>query len=365
MRHLLGALLLALTLTLLATPIFAQGAVHIVQPGDTLGQIAWRYGTSVDVLVRANSVANPNLIHVGQRIVIPTEQAVPAAPAESGPPAEAEGPPPELPAASWPAPFASVVLSPEAPYQGRTVLLNVGLTEPARLSGTFRGQELRFRGDGQGGQWALVAVGPLVPVGEHTLALTATTLSAVVPLQIALAVRDGAYPTQNVYLDPATSQLLDPELVEGEARRLEALFKTGGDVPLWDGVFAAPVRGPITANFGVRRRYNAGELRYHEGIDYGLVTGTPVYAAAPGVVALAELLTVRGNTVFIDHGMGVYSGYFHMSELLVEPGQRVGTGDLLGRVGSTGLSTGPHLHWEIRLHGINVSPWQWMETAYP
>ncbi len=360
MRPVLAALLVAAGLYATAVAAHAQGEGYVVRPGDSVSQLAARWGTSVEAIARANNLANPNLILVGQRLIVPSVDggASPAASAEPTP----------LPTRNptLPAPFASVRLSPQQPMQGQTVKLEVDLIEPARLTGRFQTETLRFAGDGQGGQWALVAVGPLAALGQQTVYVTATTASGMVtPLRLPLVVRDGHYPVEDFYLDAQTSQLLAPELVEGEAQRLEAMFKTGESLPLWMGPFVAPADGPITANFGARRRYNGGAARYHEGIDYGLATGTLVRAAAHGVVALAEPLAVRGNTVFIDHGMGVYSGYFHMSELLVAPGQRVEPGQVIGRVGSTGLSTGPHLHWEIRLHGINVSPWEWAEREFP
>jgi murein DD-endopeptidase MepM/ murein hydrolase activator NlpD len=244
------------------------------------------------------------------------------------------------------------------------VRLWVDLAEPAKLEGAYRNETLRFSPT-HTGAWALVAIGPLSPVETFPLVITATTATATASVSLPIAVQDANFRTQNLRLNPQTSQLLDPELVENEAARLEALFKSGHDAPMWDGIFITPGRGRITADFGERRRYNDGPIKYHEGIDYGMTTGSPVRAAARGVVALAEPLTVRGNAVFIDHGMGVYTGYFHMSELLVEPGETVQPLQIIGRVGSTGLSTGPHLHWEFRLHGINVSPWQWMQENMP
>ena len=82
-------------------------------------------------------------------------------------------------------------------------------------------------------------------------------------------------------------------------------------------------------------------------------------------MALAEPLTVRGNAVIIDHGLGVHSGYYHLSEISVQEGQQVKKGDVVGKVGDTGLATGPHLHWEIRVNGINVDPAQWTWQLIP
>jgi murein DD-endopeptidase MepM/ murein hydrolase activator NlpD len=94
-------------------------------------------------------------------------------------------------------------------------------------------------------------------------------------------------------------------------------------------------------------------------------TDTEIRAPAPGVVVFAGPLTVRGNTTYIDHGWGVYSGYFHQSEIFVRPGDRVETGDLIGMVGGTGRVTGAHLHWEIWVGGVPVQPLDWTEARVP
>ena len=99
----------------------------------------------------------------------------------------------------------------------------------------------------------------------------------------------------------------------------------------------------------------------HEGEDLSAAAGTPVSAPAAGTVVLAEPLFVRGNAVVLDHGQGVYSGYWHLSELAVTVGERVTVGQRLGAVGSTGLSTGAHLHWELHVAGVAVDPLQWVE----
>jgi murein DD-endopeptidase MepM/ murein hydrolase activator NlpD len=122
----------------------------------------------------------------------------------------------------------------------------------------------------------------------------------------------------------------------------------------------------ITSPFGTRRSYNDGPVSgFHGGTDFGAGTGTPIYAPAAGRVVLAEELIVRGNAVLIDHGIGVFSGYWHQSELAVREGQTVQPGDLIGYVGDTGLVTGAHLHWEMRVGGFAVDPIQWTEMAIP
>ncbi|HEX9893572.1 MAG TPA: M23 family metallopeptidase, partial [Gemmatimonadales bacterium] len=118
--------------------------------------------------------------------------------------------------------------------------------------------------------------------------------------------------------------------------------------------------------FGTRRSYNGSEfIYYHTGLDlYGSST-TPVLAPAAGRVAFASLLTVRGNTTYIDHGWGVFSGFLHQSEILVQPGELVEPGQIVGYVGGTGRVTGPHLHWEVWVGGVPVDPLTWTRSAFP
>jgi murein DD-endopeptidase MepM/ murein hydrolase activator NlpD len=104
---------------------------------------------------------------------------------------------------------------------------------------------------------------------------------------------------------------------------------------------------------------------FHTGTDFGGGIGTPIFAPAAGRVVLAEKLTVRGNAVLIDHGLGLFSGYWHQSQLTVAVGQEIRQGDLIGFIGETGLVTGPHLHWEMRLNGIALEPLQWVQQTIP
>jgi murein DD-endopeptidase MepM/ murein hydrolase activator NlpD len=100
-------------------------------------------------------------------------------------------------------------------------------------------------------------------------------------------------------------------------------------------------------------------------LDYCGQIGDPIYAAAPGVVVFAEPSTVRGNATMIDHGMGVFSAYMHQSEILVNVGDRVEQGQLIGRVGNTGRVEGPHLHFEVLVGGVPVNPLDWLNKEYP
>lgn len=132
----------------------------------------------------------------------------------------------------------------------------------------------------------------------------------------------------------------------------------------WDGAWQLPLPEPIsvTGYFGEQRSFNGGPVQgHHGGTDLGAAAGTPIFATNAGTVALAGLYLTRGNMTVIDHGGGVFSCYGHQSELLVAPGDTVTKGQTIGKVGSTGLSTGPHLHWEMSVAGILVDGLRWTD----
>ena len=116
-------------------------------------------------------------------------------------------------------------------------------------------------------------------------------------------------------------------------------------------------------NFGHRRVFNGQPRAPHSGADLSAATGTPVRAANRGRVVLAKNLFFSGNAVFIDHGLGVYSVYLHLSEIGVEPGAMVGRGDVVGLAGATGRVTGPHLHWGVRVLDARVDPFSLLEPG--
>jgi murein DD-endopeptidase MepM/ murein hydrolase activator NlpD len=117
-----------------------------------------------------------------------------------------------------------------------------------------------------------------------------------------------------------------------------------------------PTRGWVTSNFGTRRSPFTGAKVTHEGIDIAAATGTPIWAPANGVVTFAGRRGGYGKLITIDHGYGLTTRYAHLSEIHVKPGQLIRRRDRLGSVGSTGRSTGPHLHYEVRVNGLPVNP---------
>lgn len=316
------------------------GAVHVVQSGETMARIAARYGLSIWALAQSNSISNPSLIYVGQRLLIPSDDTP----------------------SSLPLPFLALNLQPQVPIQGQTVQLYVQTDGEVSLDGTFDGRPLFFVGS-QGAYRTLIGIHALSSPGVYPLHLKAVSDTQEVSVRSMLHVAQGSFGVQYLTFSSEKAELLDPDLVAAEGARVWEVTTQATLPGLWETTFALPLAGQplVTANFGTRRSYGGGPATsYHGGVDYSATEGTPVLCPAPGRVVLAETLQVRGNAVIVDHGRGVMTGYWHLSEIDVAVGRQVRTGDVLGKVGNTGLSTGAHLHWELRVMGIPVDPLQWV-----
>jgi len=270
-----------------------------------------------------------------------------------------------LVARGWPRPARiSLTLSLPTPGQGQTTTAELFADRPltvlsARLDDrpvTFFGSGIYYR--------AFIGLGPDTPVSTHALSVEVRDTTGTKTLNLAFPVLETNFPRDRVYLPPDQGELLDPAVAERELQIVNPLYQIYTPNPLWSGPFIMPAQGPITTEFGEVRAYNDGPFNsWHNGLDIGAPQGAPIIAPAPGRVVYTGTQPIRGNFTAIDHGLGVLTCYFHQSAILVTVGQTVQTGDLIGRVGTTGLSTGAHLHWEVRIQGIPVSPWQWTQGA--
>lgn len=321
--------------------------IYTVVHGDTLTRIAARFGRSAWEVALANGLSLAQPIYPGQRLVIP-----------------GEGPP--LPA--LPPPFVAVSAHPLPAVQGRAFAVRVTVTQgvTVTLSGSFADQRLRFVEEATG-SWAMAGLNAFTPPGLYPLVITATLPTGETSVfQQRVQVVEPGYPREELILDPQTSQLLDPKLLAEERAIVMGIYTQFTPERLWESLFQLPASGEITSRFGTRRSYNGGPYSsYHEGTDLNGFVGDPVYAPAAGRVALAQKLTVRGNAIILDHGGGVFSGYWHLSKILVNVGDEVRPGQKIAEIGATGLVTGSHLHWEIRINGVPVDPMQWTQEAMP
>jgi murein DD-endopeptidase MepM/ murein hydrolase activator NlpD len=174
------------------------------------------------------------------------------------------------------------------------------------------------------------------------------------------------FPFETIDLPKSKQGILsDTRRIREDQEKVRAALAAGGGAQLWEGTFIRPVAGIDTSPFGIRRVYNTGGVASsHQGIDIANKEGTPITASNSGVVLLAEELFVDGNAVIIDHGQGVVSYYFHMKALAVKKGDAVAKGALIGFMGTTGLSTGFHCHWQLTVGGQSVNPDEWRENSF-
>jgi murein DD-endopeptidase MepM/ murein hydrolase activator NlpD len=176
-----------------------------------------------------------------------------------------------------------------------------------------------------------------------------------------LAVKTGKFATESLKVE---NQFVEPNEQQAaravaEQQKLRQLFDHVTPEKLWRGDFQFPLKGAAKGtNFGKRRILNGQARSPHTGADFPALTGTPVYATQSGHVVLAEELYFSGNTVIVDHGLGVYSLYGHLSAFAVAAGDDVKAGGLIGKVGATGRVTGPHLHWGVTVNKARVNPAQ-------
>lgn len=466
MRKIILAFILASVLFGFVRPASAQnsGPVYIVQAGDTLSSIASRFNISVNDLMTANNITDPNLLAAGQQLLIPglegvtgtldtelinfgdsyrslmrrtqipsdlfrklnhivspTEFYVGASmiiPQQENAPVYVSmipksgesllemairsntdvwtvsslnglsGPWAGLPGDTLYAPgtaagqsssgLPSAFESASIPYlpikQGGTGEIIVKTQPGVTLGGLLVDHPLHFFPMEDGRQVALQGVHALLAPGLYPLRLDATLPDGTTQsLEQMVLIVSGNYPDDPLlYVDPAT---IDPAATEPEYQQLVLLTTPSNPEKAWSGDFISPAiqyaeSTYFTSRYGNRRTYigQGTDLSidgFHTGLDFGGGTGLPITAPAAGRVIFANFWTVRGNATIIDHGWGVYSGFWHQSEFKVQSGDFVQQGQVIGLVGGTGRITGPHLHWELWVNGIQVDPLDWLTQSYP
>jgi hypothetical protein len=248
-------------------------------------------------------------------------------------------------------------VSPSAAPQGGVVLLEMD-TEAAAAppAATWQGKAVRFwREDGGKGPWrALLGIDLDQKAGEARVVVERgldRKCAVVLTVQAGTFEEDRLQVPQR-YVDLSAA---DQARAARETARLAAVFRALTTERLWQGPFRAPIedRKP-SSSFGRRRILNGQPRSPHTGVDIGAPTGTPVHAMQRGHVVLDEDLFFSGHTVIVDHGLGLFSFYGHLSESKVQAGRVVEAGEVIGLVGATGRVTAPHLHWAVRLGDARV-----------
>ncbi len=391
-----------------AQPVAGTPVTHIVGPGDTLEGLLARYQTTREALAAANNLCNPALLYIGQPLIVPQGAAADSSPSSAPDALHTVRPGQnifrlaiqygttvnELVRANqleWPAPvfFGQTLRVPDTASTGRTTSLPYPLTDArfhplpvtqgktlsialstdsaATVSGTFLDRPLRFASSDGTQHYALFGVHATTSPGIYPLTLSVETPGGQrTEVSFRVQVQSGGYQTEQIFLATEQEGLLDPTASETEDARVAHATAGFSATRHFDGLMALPSTGAITSQFGTRRSYNHGALsNFHTGTDFGAGPNTQIVAPAAGVVVIAEPLAVRVYATIIDHGWGVYSGFWHQSEIRVNVGDVVTPGQVIGLVGSTGRSTGPHLHWELWVGGVQVDPLQWVQESFP
>jgi murein DD-endopeptidase MepM/ murein hydrolase activator NlpD len=330
----------------LTVPGHNVGRLHHVVAGETALGLALRYDLPLWEFMTANGLRSPGALLPGQRVWVPGQVST----------------------GTLPLPFEALDVGPAPIIQGHTVHVRADLAPGAEVRGVFDDRALNLYAQDDV-YYALVGIHALTEPGAYPLALLATDANGdEIYLSQTVQIVAGDYGYEEIILTEERDSLLDPVAIAAEQARLSEIKTVFNPERYWDGLFLRPIDTELTSFFGTRRLYTSPSYEsygYHEGTDFDGEIGTPVYAPAAGVVVLAEALFVRGNAVVIDHGWGIYTGYWHLSQIDVEVGQQVAPGDQIALVGHTGLSTGAHLHWDFWVNGTNVSALQWTEQPFP
>lgn len=467
-KHIILTSFLLLSLIVTSKPAHAQeadGPVYIVQAGDSLSSIAEFFSVSLNELMSANGITDPNQLDVGQQLVIPglagvsgvlnvevvnfgdsfrsliRRTQVPQAmfkklnhvispsqfyvgvgmiiPAQEngqnlntrtstatgesllelavrqntdvwmladnnhmqgswdGLPGDtlfANGGDGAQNVSGLPSAFVSAEIRDLPIRQGGTGVITVQTIPGVSLGGVLVDHSLHFFPMEDGTQVALQGVHALLEPGVYPLRIDATLADgSVQSYEQSIVIVSGNYPDDPLlYVDPAT---IDPASTEPEQQQLIQITTPSNPTKYWNGQFISPAIAYaestyFTSRYGSRRTYIGVNTSlqvqgFHTGLDFGGGTGLPITAPAAGQVVFAGPLTVRGNATIIDHGWGVYSGFWHQSEFDVQAGDIVEQGQVIGLVGGTGRVTGPHLHWELWVNGIQVDPLYWLGQVYP
>jgi murein DD-endopeptidase MepM/ murein hydrolase activator NlpD len=257
--------------------------------------------------------------------------------------------------------------------QGSLILAQVGGAKSLReVSGKWNERNVYFWESSTSGETrrdthkhvneALLGVDLEKAPGDYELSVSATMENGEhAECTATLAVREGKFATEKLtvqqqFVEPNEQQA---QRAAAEQEKLRQIFDHITPEKLWHGPFRLPLNGGVRGtNFGKRRILNGQPRSPHTGADFPAPMGTPIHATQSGRVVLAEELYFSGNTVIIDHGLGIYSLYAHLSATDVAVGDAVKAGAVIGKVGATGRVTGPHLHWGVTVNKARVNPIQ-------
>jgi murein DD-endopeptidase MepM/ murein hydrolase activator NlpD len=380
---------------------------EIISFGDTLRSLSRRTQVSDIQLKELNRLISPTELYVGVSLIVPTQEGQSALTTRMTPAAgesllelavkqnsnqwtltsvnKISGTWASLPGdilyspvsnsegsstvTGLPSAFIRASVEPLPLVQGSTEVVRVQPQEGASISGMLVDKPLNFF-PVNGDHIALQGVHALLEPGVYPLRIEATFSDGNrQSFEQMVLVTSGNYRSEKLSVPPET---IDPAVSERENEQIISITTPATPTQFWNGIFSSPAVYPdqFSSFFGTRRTYYGIGTDlvlegFHTGLDFAGGEGLQIFAPAPGRIVFAAPLTVRGNATVIDHGRGVYSGFWHQSEILVNVGDVVEQGQVIGLVGGTGRVTGAHLHWEIWVNGVQVNPLDWLNEAYP
>jgi len=385
--------------------ISGELTTHTIGVGEYLNNFVLKYQIPKNILTQVNRITSPNEIYAGSNLIISVDQAKPKIKArlvqktnqsvfesavilgvnpwklsiENNLTANTQLLPSDIvylksdenaeEISSITSLLKSISIDPLPLSQGNTVTINVISNQPINLTGKLNGFDLHFFQNAENNYYALQGIYAMAEPGLSSFLLNGSSSDGQnFSFQQMLLLKQTAFQK-----DPpleVSDQAIDPAITKPEDDYVKGLVSVISDDKLWSGKFLNPVDEPVCykSKFGNRRSFNGSDYIYfHTGLDFGVCAPSHnIYAAASGKVIFAGPLTIRGNVVFIDHGQGIFSGYFHQSQIKVNVGDVVHAHQLIGIIGATGERvTGPHLHFEIWVNGVQVDPLDWLQNNYP
>lgn len=258
-------------------------------------------------------------------------------------------------------------ITPDLLTQGEAFALTVETDQATAVAATIGTRSWNLIEAEPGLWWAIIAIPRDTDTGSTDVVIDlygdgGAWLRSITSSFVVLA---SAAPFEEVVLG-GTGIVADPAAVQHDhdVRFVHNVSVSGP--ARWQGPWILPAQGEVTGVFGSKRSYDGVPSDgWHHGHDIAADHGDPIVAPAHGTIVWTGELAIHGNGVIIDHGAGVYSGYWHMSLIAVRESMEVAPGDWLGNIGTTGLSTGPHLHWEVIIQGVDVDPIQWLGEDQP
>lgn len=253
--------------------------------------------------------------------------------------------------------------SPLHPRQGDTVVVTAVVPNSTSVRVRFRDREFPMYPHGPNNSEiakyrVLLGTSPDIRPGTHPVQVITDAGESSHSLKIARR----SFPIQRLRLPESRNRLRKDPRIPEDKRAIREAFAQQTERQLWQGSFIMPVKNAIRTQYGLKRIVN-GDPNYgwHRGYDIRGRAGTAIHAAANGVVMLVRKCVLEGNLVVLDHGHGVSTAYMHLSSFGIAEGQQVRRGEVIGRVGNTGISSGPHLHWGIYVNGVAVDPAFWLK----